>query len=410
MRTHSVDWYHHLPAHVKEILATLQGAGFEAYIAGGAVRDLWMGLKPKDFDLASSATPEEVEKLFPRTEGVGKQFGIMIVITEGGPVEVARFRADAEYKDGRHPTGVVFSSPEEDAKRRDFTINGLFYHPAKGEVLDYVGGVEDLEAKLIRCVGDPALRFEEDSLRMLRAVRFHAQLPGFYLDAELVQAVRKHSPRLNLVSRERITQEMLKVFLSPRPSVGIFDLVLMNLWAPVFGCPEPNASVHANFDVLGEIYTGLTNRPAESPLFLAGAARWFNGWKAEESFVLTREAKATLKAVPGFLESLRRYFSLERARKKILLAEPHAAEAVAILRVDGDEDLLNLLDEAWADRERWEQSGLLNPAPLLTGADLLAAGHQPGPQIKTLLEKARLAQLNEEITTKEEALAKMRTK
>lgn len=408
MRTHSVDWYHHLPQHVKEILATLQKAGFEAYIAGGAVRDLWLGQKPKDFDLASSATPDEIERLFPRTEGVGRQFGIMIVITEAGSIEVARFRADAEYKDGRHPTGVKFSSPQEDAKRRDFTINGLFYDPATKQVIDYVDGIADLKAKLIRCVGDPVQRFEEDSLRMLRAVRFHAQLAGFFLDPELVTAVQKHSARLHLVSRERVTQEMAKVFLAPRPSVGLFDLVLTGLWEPVFGCAPPPAHVHANFDALSDTFQDLTHAPASLPLYTAAAAQWFTGWKAEESFVLTREEKAALKAVPRLIDSLKNYSSLERARKKMLLAEEFVAEALTILHVDGAEDLLNLLDEAWADRERWEKTGALNPAPLLTGADLIAKGMKPGPEIKKALEKVRLAQLNEEITTKDEALQRVR--
>ena len=163
MRTFGVDWYHHLPPHVKGILGTLHGAGHEAYLVGGAVRDLWLGLGPKDFDLASSATPEEVEQLFTRTESVGRQFGIMIVIAEEGAVEVARFRADAEYKDGRHPEAITFSSPEEDAKRRDFTLNALFYDGAKKQVIDYVGGVEDIEARLIRCVGDPRKRFNVSS-------------------------------------------------------------------------------------------------------------------------------------------------------------------------------------------------------------------------------------------------------
>src|SRR5262249_37279292 len=148
---------------------------------------------------------------------------------------------DAEYKDGRHPTGVVFSSPEEDAKRRDFTINALFCDPVKGELIDWVGGVEDLQGKRIRCVGDAGQRFEEDSLRMLRAARFHSQLAerGFELDGELGAAIRKHASRLSLVSRERVTQEVGKILLSPRPSVGLFDLVLLGLWQPVFGCAPP---------------------------------------------------------------------------------------------------------------------------------------------------------------------------
>ncbi len=396
---------------MKEILRILQTAGFEAYVAGGAVRDLWLGLQPKDYDLASSATPEELERLFPRTEGVGRQFGIMIVVTDQGPVEVARFRADAEYKDGRHPEGVVFSSPEEDAKRRDFTINALFYDPLKGEVLDYVNGIEDLHAKVIRCVGDADQRFQEDALRMLRAVRFHSQLgpSGFVLDSELISSIRKQASRLPLVSRERITQEMEKIFLSCSPSAGIFDLVLTGLWEPVFSIPLPNAALYANFDVLGETFSALTGRMPALPLYIAAASHWFPGWNAEKSLVLAKESKAALKTIPKLNVEFRKYSSLARAQKKLLLVESFAFEAMAILRLDGDESLLNVLDEALVDREEWLNSGLLDPPPLLSGADLLALGHKPGPQFKTLLEGIRLAQLNEEIDTKEAALARLRS-
>lgn len=405
MRTHRVDWYHHLPPHVKGILTTLQDAGHEAYCVGGCVRDLWLGLAPKDFDLVSSATPDEVEKLFPRTEGVGRQFGIMIVVTEDGPVEVARFRADAEYKDGRHPEGVVFSSPEEDAKRRDFTINGLFYDAKKGEVIDYVGGIDDLAAKIIRCVGEPEIRFQEDSLRMLRAVRFHAQLAakGFELDPSLISSIQRLASRLSLVSRERVTQELERILLSPQPGIGTFDLVLTGLWEPVFRAPPPNAAVHANFDVLGETFLLLSSRPPTLPLFVAAAARWIPGWQAS-SFVLTREAKAALDALPELYEKLPRYDKLFRAEKKMLLSEEHIFEAISILDVEAEERVQAQLDLALENRASWAEANLLHPPHLLTGSDLVALGFKPGPLIKATLQKVRIAQLNEELNTKEEAL------
>lgn len=410
MRTHRVDWYHHLPPHVKGILTTLQNAGHEAYCVGGCVRDLWLGLAPKDFDLVSSATPDEVEKLLPRTEGVGRQFGIMIVITEGGPVEVARFRADAEYKDGRHPEGVTFSSPEEDAKRRDFTINGLFYDPRKEEVIDYVDGITDLECKVLRCVGDPEVRFHEDSLRMLRAVRFHAQLAakGFELDPDLVRSVQKLASRLSLVSRERVTQEVERIFLAPQPGIGTFDLVLTGLWEHVFHALAPNAAVHANFDVLGETFLMLSSRPPTLPLFVAACARWIPGWSAD-AFVLTKEAKKALEQVPALYEKLARYDKLFRAEKKMLLSEELIFEAITILDVEANEEVQNQLDLALENRANWAEKHLLHPPSLLTGADLIAIGYKPGPAIKSALERVRTAQLNEELNTKEEALALART-
>ncbi len=410
MRTHRVDWYHHLPLHVKTILTTLQEAGHDAYLVGGAVRDLWIGAKPKDFDLASSATPQELENLFPRTEGVGRQFGIMIIITEGGPIEVARFRADAEYKDGRHPIEITFSSPEEDAKRRDFTINALFYDPHKEEVIDFVDGISDLESKIIRCVGDPEIRFQEDSLRMLRAVRFHAQLAsiGFELNSELLIAIQKLAQRISLVSRERITHELEKILLSPQPGSGTFDLVLTGLWEQVFKVPPPNASAHAKLDVVSDTFLMLSSRPATLPLHFAAVQRWAPGWNPA-SFTLSKEVKSALEQIPDLCRQLLTYASLSRAEKKTILNHDFIFEAVAILDVEGDDDLLDLLDEAVADRARWAETKLLHPPHLISGSDLLAIGFQPGPKIKEALEKVRTAQLNEEITTREEALSLAKT-
>ncbi len=407
MLSHGVDWYHHLPAHVKGILETLRVAGFEAYLVGGSVRDLWLGLKPKDFDLVSSATPEEIEKLFPRTEGIGRQFGIMIVITDQGPVEVARFRADAEYKDGRHPTAITFSSPEEDAKRRDFTINGLFYDPLKSQVIDFVGGIADLEAKVIRCVGDPEIRFQEDALRILRAARFHSQLAesGFHLAPDLCDAVRRQSKQLLLISRERVTQEVEKILLSSRPSVGLFDLVLLGIWQPVFSSPPPNASLFSNFDALSETYKNLSSLDPPLPLFIGAAARWFPDWKPQEGFVLTREAKAALKEIPTLCKSLLEYLFLDKAARKILLNETFIYEAIAIMRVGESDEVLNILDLAEAEREQWSEAGQLNPAPFISGADLLAAGIAAGPKIRQVLNEIRCAQLRDEITSREMALA-----
>ena len=171
------------------IVKALKAAGHEAYLVGGCVRDLEMGRPPKDFDVSTSARPEQIARLFPKTIPVGAQFGVMIVLIGKIHYEVATFRIDKEYKDGRHPEGVVFSSPKEDALRRDFTVNGLFFDPLKKEVIDYIGGREDLKRKLIRAIGDPDKRFAEDRLRMLRAVRFSATL-DFELDPATFKAVQ----------------------------------------------------------------------------------------------------------------------------------------------------------------------------------------------------------------------------
>ncbi len=193
------------------ILQTLQKKGFEALLAGGAVRDLLIHRQPGDLDIATSALPDQVEKLFPQTVAVGKAFGVIRVIQEGHSIEVATYRHDLEYRDGRRPEGVVFTNRVEDAKRRDFTINALFYDPFKGIVYDDVRGQEDLSRKLLRCVGESSLRFKEDELRRLRLVRFVSQL-GFQIESETRKALEKGLEGLAQVSRERVTEEIGKMW------------------------------------------------------------------------------------------------------------------------------------------------------------------------------------------------------
>lgn len=404
MRSYDVEWYHHLPSHVKEILDRLKGAGRKAFVVGGAVRDLWLGKKPKDFDLVSEATPDEIEKLFSKTLDVGRSFGIMIVVTEAGPVEVARFRADGAYTDGRHPDEIRFSDPDEDAQRRDFTINGLFYDSAQDKVLDYVGGVEDLEAKRIRAVGDPAKRFQEDALRMLRAIRFQAQLGDFTLDPALMTAIRQQADRLSLVSKERVTQEMKRVFESDRPSLGLSGLVESLLWDPVFHCPAPEQKILPLFDALKRAFERRFG-PADSSLLLAAAAAWIPGLQPENCFILEREVKAKLASISELLQALPQLSQLGLAEKKELAGGLGFEEAWSILAITGNAEELERFLE-W--RKLKDEAGALRPAPLLRGADLLAIGIKPGPEVKKLLEKVRIAQWNEEISTREEALGLVR--
>src|SRR5437588_10570619 len=187
----------------RKVIACLRANGHIAYFAGGCVRDMVRGLMPKDYDIVTSATPETVQKLFPRTHAVGAHFGVIIVLENSFQFEVATFRSDDAYIDGRHPSAVHFSSPEEDAKRRDFTINGMFYDPVAGEVIDLVGGQADIAAKLVRAIGDPAKRFAEDRLRMLRAVRF-ATVLGYQIDKETWHALVSDASSINQISEERI--------------------------------------------------------------------------------------------------------------------------------------------------------------------------------------------------------------
>jgi poly(A) polymerase len=205
---------HSSRATAAEIVRQLQTAGFSAFWVGGCVRDFLLGREPDDYDIATSALPEQIEKLFKRTVAVGRKFGVMVVVENGRPFQVATFRAEADYRDGRHPEQVTFGDAEADAQRRDFTVNGLFYDPVAEKLHDWVGGEKDLRAKIIRTIGSPGERFAEDHLRLLRAVRFAAQL-GFEIEPQTFAAVRTLAPKIELISAERIRDELIKLFAAP---------------------------------------------------------------------------------------------------------------------------------------------------------------------------------------------------
>src|SRR5262249_37339087 len=202
-----------------EIVKELRHHGHEAYLVGGCVRDMVMRIEPADYDIATSAHPETIMRIFPRTEGIGAQFGVVLVIHRGHPFEVATFRSDQAYVDGRRPTGVVFTDAQQDVLRRDFTINGLLYDPIDGHVIDYVGGQEDIQAKIVRAIGDPHARFEEDKLRILRAIRFGARL-GYTMEEKTWAAVRAMAPKIHQVSQERIREEITRILTEGQAARG----------------------------------------------------------------------------------------------------------------------------------------------------------------------------------------------
>lgn len=202
------------------VLTSLKKHGYEAYFAGGSVRDRELGITPKDFDIATSAVPEQIQKLFPKTIPVGVQFGVILVLEGGHNVEVATFRTEGGYADGRRPDAVKFATLEEDAKRRDFTVNGLYWDGESDGCIDRVGGVEDLKRKVIRCIGEPDVRFNEDHLRMLRAVRFAVQL-GFEIEPATFDSVKRNAKLIEKISPERVRDELSKLLTSPAPARGI---------------------------------------------------------------------------------------------------------------------------------------------------------------------------------------------
>ena len=215
-----------------ELVRRLRAAGHEAYLAGGCVRDRLLGREPLDYDIATSAPPETVQALFPRTVPVGAQFGVVLVIADGMPVEVATFRSDAAYVDGRRPSAVHFGSAREDARRRDFTINALFLDPLTGEVVDFVGGQADLRAGIIRAIGDPRARIAEDRLRMLRAARLAARL-GFTIEPATLEAIRAAASTVTDMAAERIGDEIVKILTEGAARRGFELLAATSLLATV---------------------------------------------------------------------------------------------------------------------------------------------------------------------------------
>jgi poly(A) polymerase len=422
----------------RTIVQRLQDAGHTALYAGGCVRDRLMGVEPHDYDIATDARPEVVQKLFPRTIAVGAHFGVIVVLWNGFEFQVATFRNDGQYIDGRHPESVSFASPEEDAARRDFTVNGLFYDPIAGRLIDYVGGQRDLAAKLLRAIGNPCDRFREDRLRMLRAARFATTL-GFDLDPQTWRAVCENAPHIHEVSAERIREELMKILLSPRRVRG-FDLLdesgLLREILPEIetlkGCEQP-PQFHPEGDVFVHTRLMLSLLPAEvsGPLVLAvlfhdlgkpttcavdadGRIR-FNGHEkisAEMTeTIMTRlrfsraEIDATIAQVANHM-AFKDVQQMRVAKLKRFLARPHIDDELELHRVDcaSSHGLLDNYHFLHAKRAEFASAPLI-PPPLITGRDLIQLGHRPGPRFAEILEAVENRQLEGTLTSRDEALA-----
>ena len=395
-----------------EVVRKLQTAGYVAYWAGGCVRDLLRGETPEDYDVATSAAPDEVRHLFGkrRTLAIGAAFGVILVRGQPGEgdVEVATFRTEGPYKDGRRPDRVAFCTAEEDAVRRDFTINGMFYDPLAQRVMDYVGGEADLRAGIVRAIGDPVARFEEDKLRMLRAVRMTARF-GFQLDEPTARAVTAHAASITVVSRERVAQELKKMLLNERRVVALTlarDLGLLRVLFPDW----PTESIDAWQPVLARLSRLV------SPGFPLALASLWHDLAPEVVHDLGRGLRLSNDEIGQTVwlvaEAARTHgvadWSL--ARQKRLLAEPGANDLIALVRA-GREAVGQPADDAdfLARRQREWSVQEINPPALISGQDLIAAGLRPGPRFKALLEALRDAQLNGEIGTPESAIGLART-
>lgn len=376
---------------VESVYHSLQAHGYRAFLAGGCVRDALLGMEARDLDIATDAAPEDIEKIFKKTVAVGKSFGVMRVLESGSDIEVATFRTDGDYKDGRRPDFVTFSSPEEDAQRRDFTVNALFYDLASDKVLDFVEGQADLRKKVIRTVGAPERRFSEDNLRLLRAVRFVAQL-GFVIDGDTKRAIQKMAGKVMTVSGERLRDEWLKLLKSPYVEEGLREAVATGLMAVLFPYRNKDDS--------------FTKTPwaEESWQFLAlflRSALNRNLAEALDLLKLSSRERRNIEDSWRFWNEDEFFWPRRQGEKLQLLAKPGVYFA---FRVDADKN-----DEArYHDLiSMWISLGESLPAPFLTGEDVRS--HLQGVAIGQCLQEAYVRQLEKSFNSRGEALSWLTT-
>ena len=421
----------------------LRSAGHVAYFAGGCVRDLLRGMTPKDIDIATDARPEEVQKIFGRTYAVGAHFGVIVVLENDFQFEVATFRSDGAYLDGRHPAEVHFSSAEEDARRRDFTINGLFFDPPNESVIDFVGGREDLAAKVIRAIGDPAQRFAEDRLRLLRAIRF-ATVLEFEIEPATWEAVVRAAATIGEISAERIREELVRIFLSPQrvrgwdllDASGLMQQVLPELEA-MKGCAQP-PQFHPEGDVFRHtrLMLGLLPNDVSLPLVLsvlfhdigkpstssvdeAGRIR-FNGHDrvgAEMTEALMQRLRFSRAEIDATVEAVRQHMvfkdvpKMRVAKLKRFMARPTFVDELELHRVDctSSHGMLDNYEFLTRKQEEFASEPII-PPPLVRGDDLIALGMKPGPRFGEILEAVETQQLEGELRDRADALAWIKKK
>lgn len=388
-----------------QIIDRLRAAGFRAVMAGGCVRDMLLSRVPKDYDVATNAMPEQVLRLFPKARKVGAQFGVVLVRAFKQNVEVATFRSDGRYSDGRRPDHVNYGTEVDDAQRRDFTINGLFYDPVTDSVIDLVGGEADLKRKILRTIGDPAARFAEDHLRMLRAVRIAVRL-GFSVEPNTADAIRRLADKLDTISRERVWMEIEQILVHPTRAAGwrlLIDLQLRHQFSP-----DWPADMETD-ELAGNRLAALPDRMLPASISLAAIAcdlsdsqfrRVANSLRLSNK--LTSDSLWLIRSLPA----VRDRQSMELAELKTLMAAPDWALLLELLRADlaargrDSFEMQQLLDRAASippDR--------VAPPPLLSGSDLLAMGYQPGPGFGLVLDELYRRQLNEELRSRQEAEA-----
>ena len=385
-----------------KVIKRLHSKGFEGLLAGGCVRDMLLGRAANDYDVATDALPAEIIRLFKRTIKIGAQFGVVVVLMEEARVEVATFRSETDYLDGRHPGAVQFVSAAEDASRRDFTINGMFYNPVKKEVIDYVGGQGDLEKKVMRTIGEPAERFAEDHLRMLRAVRFSMQL-GFSIEPKTWSAVCRGAENIAKISGERIAMELEAILVNPNRSLGASMLIKSGLAAAIFPGFDGKMAQFA-ISVLSKLRRNVNFALALSSLFADCPAKF-----ALEKCVILRLSRSQNKHIKFLLTNRGKLLEEEMslARLKKIASEPYFGDLYELQRAiqkaggGGEKALAPLVKlsrrlKALGDVE-------LKPKPLLNGHELIGLGAAPGPRLGQLAEEMYIAQLEGTLQTVEQA-------
>ncbi len=450
-----------------DIVRRLQSAGHSAFWVGGCVRDFLLGREPGDYDIATSALPEQVESLFKRTVAVGRKFGVIVVVENKLQFQVATFRAEADYQDGRRPEKVVFSDAKADAERRDFTINGLFFDPVARKLHDWVSGETDLRKEIIRTIGSPAERFAEDHLRLLRAVRFAAQL-DFQIEPETFAAVKATAPKIKAISAERVRDELIKLFAPPvlgTPSSrrqrapqnasetlalpgaalglellresGLLEHILPELAATI-SC-EQSPDYHPEGTVFEHLKLMLSHLPPDAhPLLpwavllhdiakpltasrdpVTGSIHFYEHEKigAEMTVTILERLRFPRKQIEEIADAVRYHMQFKDAPqmrkstlRRMLLRETFPLE-LQLHRLDclGSHGRLDVYDFCVQQAEELKRQPTIRP-PLLTGEDLIKLGMKPGPAMGKLLAEIREKQLQDELQNKKAALAWARTR
>ena len=421
------------------IVKRLQAAGFAAFWVGGSVRDFLLGREPGDYDIVTSARPEQIEKLFPHTIPVGRKFGVLLAVERDHQFQVATFRAEADYRDGRRPEHVSFGDAQADAQRRDFTINGLFYDPVRKKLHDWVGGEADLRARVVRTIGSPAERFAEDHLRLLRAVRLAAQL-DFEIEPETFAALKARAAKIKRISAERIRDELLKLFRPPHASrglgllrqSGLLEEVLPELAATVT-C-EQSPDFHPEGSVFNHLRLMLEHLPRDAdpslpwavllhdiakPLTASldpqtGSIHFYGHEKigAEMAAQILHRLRFPRKQIEEIVKAVRYHMQfkdaleMRKATLRRLLLRPTFPLELALHRLDclGSHRRLEVYDFLVQQGKELEKQPEIRP-PLLKGGDLIALGLKPGPALGALLAEIREKQLQDELKTKAQAKA-----